>query len=265
MPVLLVLLACLPGTAAPAVTPLPRAHAHNDYEHARPLLDALDQGFASVEADVHLVDGALLVAHDLKDARPDRTLESLYLAPLRERVQTNGGFVFDAVTEFTLLVDIKGDAAETYAMLDRTLEPYRPMLTRFTDDQRTPGAVTVILSGNRPVEAVTASPVRWVALDGRLPDLERNPSVFLYPLLSDSWRPTFPWFRDEVLTQADRRRLRQLVDQAHAQGRRIRFWGVQDQPFAWRELHAAGVDLINTDRLADLRAFLLNPRPVRGE
>lgn len=74
-----------------------------------------------------------------------------------------------------------------------------------------------------------------------------------------------PWFRDEVLTEADRRRLRQLVDQAHAQGRRIRFWGVQDQPFAWRELHAAGVDLINTDRLADLRAFLLNPKPVRGE
>lgn len=41
------------------VTPLPRAHAHNDYEHARPLLDALDHGFTSVEADVWLVDGEL--------------------------------------------------------------------------------------------------------------------------------------------------------------------------------------------------------------
>ena len=32
--------------------PLERAHAHNDYEHARPLLDALSHGFTSVEADV---------------------------------------------------------------------------------------------------------------------------------------------------------------------------------------------------------------------
>ena len=40
----------LPTAAAekPA-SPVRRAHAHNDYEHKRPLLDALDQGFCSVE------------------------------------------------------------------------------------------------------------------------------------------------------------------------------------------------------------------------
>src|ERR1043165_7084012 len=58
---------------------LANAHAHNDYEHARPLLDALDHGFASVEADVWLVNGRLLVAHDEEAVRPDRTLQSLYL------------------------------------------------------------------------------------------------------------------------------------------------------------------------------------------
>ncbi len=47
--------------------PLPQAHAHNDYEHERPLLDALSHGFCSVEADIYLVDGALLVAHDRED------------------------------------------------------------------------------------------------------------------------------------------------------------------------------------------------------
>lgn len=38
--------------------PLAQAHAHNDYEHTRPLHDALDHSFTSVEADVWLVDGA---------------------------------------------------------------------------------------------------------------------------------------------------------------------------------------------------------------
>src|SRR2546426_1011359 len=59
----------------PGVVPLLNAHAHNDYEHSRPLLDALDQGFTSVEADVFPVAGNLLVAHDFYALRPDRTLE----------------------------------------------------------------------------------------------------------------------------------------------------------------------------------------------
>ncbi|HEY3560402.1 MAG TPA: glycerophosphodiester phosphodiesterase family protein, partial [Kribbella sp.] len=44
---------------APALRALPSAHAHNDYDHRRPLQDALDRGFNSVEADVWLVDGEL--------------------------------------------------------------------------------------------------------------------------------------------------------------------------------------------------------------
>src|SRR5437016_4155385 len=75
-------------------TPLIRAHAHNDYEHARPLLDALEHGFCSVEADIWLVDGKLLVAHDLDKVKPERTLQALYLDPLRERVRRNGGRVY---------------------------------------------------------------------------------------------------------------------------------------------------------------------------
>src|SRR5947207_7295225 len=89
------------------VVPLPQAHAHNDYEHTRPLLDALDNGFCSVEADIHLVDGRLLVAHDRAHVRPDRTLQSLYLDPLRERATHNGGRVYPGGPPVVLLVDFK--------------------------------------------------------------------------------------------------------------------------------------------------------------
>src|SRR5262245_59241765 len=75
-------------------SPLPRAHAHNDYLHTRPLLDALAHGFYSVEADIHLVNGELLLAHKPEEIKPGRTLQKLYLEPLRERVKKNGGQVF---------------------------------------------------------------------------------------------------------------------------------------------------------------------------
>src|SRR5438132_815946 len=99
-----------PGAENPTdagVVPLRQAHAHNDYEHKRPLQDALDHGFCSVEADVFLVDGAMLVGHDQKDLRPERTLEKLYLTPLRERVRANSGRVYRNGPTVYLLIDVK--------------------------------------------------------------------------------------------------------------------------------------------------------------
>src|SRR3954467_9283840 len=107
---------CLAAIAAEP-KPLPQAHAHNDYEHARPLLDALDHGFCSVEADIWLTPDGLLVAHDRKDIKPGRTLEALYLDPLRERVKANGGRVYRERPAFSLLIDVKTDADATYAAL----------------------------------------------------------------------------------------------------------------------------------------------------
>src|SRR3954463_3290153 len=97
------------SASAAALVPLERAHAHNDYEHARPLLDALDQGFCSVEADIHLIQGHLLVGHDPRQLRPDRTLQSLYLDPLKKRIAENGGRVYRDGPTVTLMIDVKSD------------------------------------------------------------------------------------------------------------------------------------------------------------
>jgi glycerophosphoryl diester phosphodiesterase len=59
--------------------------------------------------------------------------------------------------------------------------------------------------------------------------------------------------------------LHAIVDDAHAAGRKVRFWNAPDNDTAWQVLWDAGVDLINTDDLAGLERFLvpraLLPRP----
>src|SRR3954468_10320493 len=107
-------IAGLTPAADPPVAPLENAHAHNDYTHTRPLFDALDQGFCSVEADIFLVDGKLLVAHTLQATKPERTLQALYLDPLRERIKKNGGRVYPNGPQFTLLIDLKTDWRTIY-------------------------------------------------------------------------------------------------------------------------------------------------------
>src|SRR5580700_1828384 len=107
-----------------AVVPLKNAHAHNDYEHKRPLFEALENGFCSVEADVFLVDGKLLVGHTRSSLRPERTLESLYLDPLRERAKANGGRIYPGGPSIFLLVDVKSSGKDTCATLLKILDGY---------------------------------------------------------------------------------------------------------------------------------------------
>jgi len=242
------------------VQSLPRAHAHNDYEHSRPLLDALDHGFGSVEADVWLVNGALLVAHNLKDAKPERTLQKLYLDPLRERVRANGGRVYRGGPSLLLLIDVKSDATNTWRALTNVLAGYAPMLTRFTTNRIETNAVTAIISGNRARPLLEAEPVRFAALDGRLPDLDGGAPVSLIPLVSDTATKLSTWkgrAEDGPFPEADRKKLLNWVAMAHAQGRIIRFWGTPDTVPVWREFESAGVDLLNADDLAGLKEFLL--------
>ncbi len=239
--------------------PLLGAHAHNDYEHPRPLFDALACGFASIEADIHLVDGRLLVAHDRKSVAPERTLEALYLDPLRVRVRQHGGRVFRGGPTVTLLVDVKSEAATTYAVLHATLSRYADILTVYRGGVPTLGAVSVVLSGNRARAELAAQTLRYAVIDGRIEDLTANPPVALVPWVSDNWQKVSAWKWTGPIPDAEREKLRELVARAHAQGRRFRLWNTPDTPEVWQVLRAEGVDLIGTDRLAALRDFLLAP------
>ncbi len=247
-----------PAVEADAVA-LVRAHAHNDYAHARPLQDALASGFCSVEADVFLVDGELLVAHDADQVRAGRTLQALYLDPLRERARQQGGRLYPHGPECTLLVDVKTGAAETYAVLDRVLARYADLLTAFRGGAVEHRAVMVIVSGNRDAATMALQAVRYAALDGTLADLDGIAPAGLVPWISVDWRTLFTWRADGgAMAARERRLLDALVARAHRQGRRLRLWGAPDTPAAWRLLLDAGVDLINTDDLAGLRDFLLS-------
>ena len=245
---------CVAAVAEPV--PLIGVHAHNDYLHARPLLDALDHGFCSVEADILLVDGKLLVAHTRSSVKPDRTLQALYLDPLRERMKRNGGRVFRDGPEFTLLIDLKSNWRTIYPALRTVLTNYADMLTTFPGEATQTNAVRVILSGNRSRDMLDGESVRYAAMDGTLADLDSGLPASLIPWISAPWSAKFEWRGDGPMPEAEQKRLAEIVAKAHQQGRRVRFWGAPDRPAFWRELNSAGVDLINTDDLSGLEKFL---------
>ncbi|WP_225839396.1 phosphatidylinositol-specific phospholipase C/glycerophosphodiester phosphodiesterase family protein [Streptomyces sp. NK08204] len=243
--------------------PLWNAHAHNDYEHPRPLFDALDHRFGSVEADIFLVGDQLLVAHEATDLDPTRTLESLYLDPLAALVRANEGCVYRGWRRpVQLLIDIKTEGSSTYLELDRHLRRYPQLFTRYAGGRVHPGPLTAVVSGDRaariPMEAQTE---RRAFYDGRLSDLAGTAPASFIPLISDNWTNNFTWLGVGPFPDAERQKLRAITGQAHAGGRQVRFWATPDTPgpardALWTELLAGGVDYLNTDDLAGLEAFL---------
>lgn len=238
--------------------PLSRAHAHNDYLHKRPLLDALAHGFTSVEADVYLVEGELLVAHTRFELKPERTLRKLYLDPLRQRAGQAGGRLWPNGPPLTLLVDIKADGKNSYRALARLLAEYQDIVSVVRDGRMEAKAVTVVVSGDRAREVIAAENPRFVGIDGRLSDLDSNEPADLLPLISDNWTQHFRWRGQGAFPEDERQKLREIVRRVHDRGRRVRFWATPESQPLWQELVSADVDLINSDDLAGLQRFLKN-------
>ncbi len=232
---------------------LDRAHSHNDYTRARPLMDALDSGFSSVEADIFLVDGKLLVGHDAKDLNPERNLIAMYLKPLEDRLKANDGWVYaKSPRTFWVLVDIKTDGVAVYEAFKRELDKH-PLL-KYNPQKP---AIRFVISGDRPIEQIVKDTGRIAALDGRWADLEKGYSKELMPWVSEAWTSHFAWqggneFPAEMATKLDG-----MVKKVHDQGRKLRFWGALDLKPVWEAQWKAGVDWINTDQPKVLREWML--------
>jgi hypothetical protein len=261
-------LAFIAGCAQAEIIPLIHAHAHNDYEHTRPLFDALSHGFCSVEADIHLVDGKLLVAHNLRDTSPEKTLEAMYLEPLRKLAKGHNGKIYGSEPRFFLLIDLKSDFAKIYPVLRKVLEGYSDLVTQWKMEPEPragigkwksySNTVTVVLTGNAQTATFPKETGRFAGIDGhldRLPSMKPGDAVLW---ISENWKSFFHWNGKGAIPPEERAKLLDYVERVHGKGKLIRFWNAPENPTFWTEMARDGVDLLNTDDLAGLENFLLS-------
>lgn len=256
----LLLLLTFNATLYSQIAPLKHAHAHNDYAHKRPVLDALDNGFTSIEVDVYLHNGQLKVSHLPFALRTKKTLEVLYLIPLRERIALQSGSVFAGYNlPVVLMIDFKTDPASTYKVLKEILKLYAHMLTSYASDsvliQR---PVNVLISGKSPVAELLQADSSYATLDAPFSTLDDSLKLRVCTRLSDAWSSHFSWNGIGEISNKDSIQLHNLVELAHASNKEVRFYHIPDQASVWKLLLESGVDWINTDRLSDYRKWYAN-------
>ncbi len=225
-----------------AANPFPvLLHSHNDYERTHPLQDALEENFDSVEADVWLRDGQILVSHLGYSFKGK--LEDLYLKPLQDRALENKGSIYGDGRPFYLWIDLKENQIELIQELHKLLMKYSPNLTTYIEDQATPGPLTVILTGDALLKEHYSEsfPVRYATRDSNYFSDSDPPANNRWLWYALDWKHSFD---------------PSIVQKVHAKGRKIRFWSAPDQPAIWKSFVDAKVDMIGSDHLKKLHDFL---------
>ena len=230
-------------------------HSHNDYAQARPFWGAWEAGAASIEAEIWLVEGALYVGHDRKDITEDRMLLGMYLEPIRQVMQRNGGQPYADGRPLQLMVDLKNEGELSLQTLVALIESNG--LVPCFDRAANPLAVclTITTGSDIPAGHWDRYP-DWVCFDGR-PDWELTAGQLeRVSLVSQSYGKYSDWTGFGRMSTEEQDRIEKVAAQVHAEGKRFRLWGFPDTKRGWEMAVGLGIDYINTDQPARAAAWL---------
>ena len=224
------------------------AYAHNDYENRRPLMEAIHAGYSGAEVDYYLVGGRLLVGHDAATLQRQRTLESLYLDPLRQLLASRNS-ICPPPRPFLLNIEAK---QRNPAAADSLMS----LLTRYADVVGPGMPVRVVLVGWVPRSDSPSS----LSVHYRVTSIEKIDQVPSDPrvvLISVRYRDLFRWDGRGDPDDGFRSLLADLVGRAHTvPDRRLRIYEVPYRESVYRSLLEGGVDLIGVKDLARGSALL---------
>lgn len=253
-------------------------HSHNDYWRPLPFWSALSAGAISIEADVWLYNETLHVGHEQSALNDARTLDSLYIQPILEvlgKTNPNSTFVsgttrngvYDTSSGQTLylFIDLKTDGATTWPYVVEALAPLREAgyLTTYDGTSMVSGPVTVIGTGNTPLDLVQGVSPRDYFWDGPLPTLGTtysNITKEVSPIASTDFAVQFGEVRNQEFNSTQLELLQSQIETAHGKGILVRYWDQPGWPIGtrnaiWRTLWDAGADLLNVDDLEGIANF----------
>jgi len=249
----------LAAGSAGAPPPLLPAYAHNDYANERPLQDAIELGFRGVEVDYFVIDGELRVGHEIDETAAGRTIESLYLEPLRAYL--GDGAPHYENQPFILNIESKREGMETYDALHKLLSRYEEILTTVRDGVEHPGPVQVILVGwYPPLAYLRDQPVRYAAVQILFDDLPSDHAQYpahLVRLISQNYNAKLLARGRGPVSPRLRGRFHDVAAAAHTvPGRLARVYNVPTRASAYSAILDTGVDLIGTKDIIGAQELL---------
>jgi hypothetical protein len=216
-------------------------HSHNDYWRDIPVYTAISTGCVSIESDVWLYNGTLYVGHEPSALTPARTFQSLTIEPILSILNhqnpaspfvtsTSKNGVFDGYSSQTLylFVDVKTAGETTWPYVVQGLQPLRDAgyLTTYNGTGVTYGPVTVIGTGNTPLDQVQDKTFRDYFYDAPIPLLGTtfsNITSDVSPIASTDFTAVFGTITGTTFNSTQLATLRSQIATAKNKGILTRF------------------------------------------
>lgn len=218
-------------------------HSHNDYTRNVPFWQAYAQNVYSIEADVFLKDGTLLVGHEMEDLSPDMTFEALYYTPAVTMFDRNGGKPYANGQPLQLMVELKSETAPAMealiALLSRRPDVFDPSVN--------PAAIRITITGNVPAPEDFCKYPEYISFDGII-DADYTPEQLArVSVISTNFGAYSIWNGKGSLIIKEAEVVRALIDKVHKMGKPIRFWNAPEGTTPYYTFYNMGIDYFNTD------------------
>ena len=227
-------------------------HSHNDYNRVAPFWEAYSQGCVSIEADVFLQDGEILVAHNREDVKADRSLRTMYIEPIVKVFRENGGRMWKGSDDrLQLMVDLK--TSESLPGVVALAEEYPDVFTA-------ENGVRIVITGSGPAPEDFDKGPSWLWFDG---DFNKSGKIDYTPeqlkrialISTDFRRFAKQWNGKGRMTNPELEAVTEAIEEAHAVGKPIRFWDAPEGTTTYFTFNKLGVDYFNTDYPAKCALF----------
>jgi alkaline phosphatase len=227
-----------------------QAHSHNDSRQLKPFTEASEQKFGSIETDILLKDGILYAVNHQEDVSPHRTFSKLYLKPILEQLDKNGGQIYaQKDVSLQLLIDIKTPAIETMNALMKELEAHRSVID-------TNSTLKIVVSGNIPIPELFDQYPAYISFDGS-PYVNYTPEQLeRIALMSQSFSKYTSWNGEGPLPKNDKKLISKVVQKTHEMGKKIRFMDTPDNINTWKILMSLEVDFLDTGKVVQMGDYL---------
>jgi len=249
------------------VIPVP-CHSHNDYQQDRPLIQALELGCTSVEADVRLKDRELYVAHKKDEIKKDMTLKKLYIDGLVKNLESrnpknkqkkgkkpkkrnkknqpnqptikqsgiHGLFDENPEQTFMLLIDLKSKG-DTWGYVNKHIGPLRDRgyLTYLDGDTIISCPITVVITGKPLLKKVLENKFQDIFFDAELAGMGEGKqkecnwsNSFLASTNFGTAVGNFTTIND--FTEKHLEQMEQDIKAARSRGIKVRYWNTPVDP-----------------------------------
>lgn len=222
------------------------------------LWESIGRGIVNYQTDVMYIYGKLYVTPLMPDSATHTlpTLTEAYLYPLFKQYKKYNGEIIPGYSgDVFLILNFANQPVQIYKQLATEMRPFADMLTYSLDGKKHQGKLRLLVKDKNALKSINEIKPSFLALVGNLSDLDKNVDSEIMPLIEVDLTEISNWKGTGNIPFEDFTKIKNLVDKAHAQKKKISITNCPAYKSAAELIKSSKADFITTSEEIRMAGF----------